>query len=68
MNLRERSSDHDQPRPPSSTGPDGPDDEGLSEIRAAGEAFLAAGDDAISRALSSDSEAFLSASRQMGGQ
>ena len=68
MNLRERASDNEQHRPPSSGGPDGPDGEGLSEIRAAGEAFLTAGDDAISRALSSDSEAFLSASRQMGGQ
>ena len=33
-----------------------------------GEEFLAAGDEAIRRALSGDSEAFLRANRQKGGE
>jgi len=40
----------------------------LDRLRQAGEGFLAAGDEAIQRALSSDSEAFLRANRQKGGQ
>jgi len=40
----------------------------LSELRHQAEEFLAAGDEAIHRALSGDSEAFLRASRQHGGQ
>ena len=40
----------------------------LSLLRQVGNRFLAAGDEAISRALSSDSERFLSANRQQGGQ
>jgi len=40
----------------------------LEEARAAGERFLRAGDEAIERALSGDSEAFLRSSRQEGGQ
>ena len=40
----------------------------LNAIRQAGEALLAAGDDAIDRALSGNSEDFLTASRQQGGQ
>ena len=40
----------------------------LTELRSAGEAHLAAGDEAIRRALSGDSEAFLRANRQRGGQ
>ncbi len=53
--------------------PDGlPDDDGigggLERAREAGEDFLAAGDEAIRRALSSDSEAFLRSTRQRGGQ
>ena len=40
----------------------------LSLLRQVGDRFLAAGDEAISRALSSDSERFLSANRQQGGQ
>jgi hypothetical protein len=40
----------------------------LSTMREAGERFLAAGDDAISRALSGDSETYLAATRQEGGQ
>jgi hypothetical protein len=40
----------------------------LDAIREAGEDFLAAGDEAISRALSKNSAAFNSANRQQGGQ
>ena len=40
----------------------------LSAVRQAGERFLAAGDEAISRALSGNSEQFLAANRQQGGQ
>ena len=41
----------------------------LENVRQAGEHFLAAGDEAISKAISrGDSEAFLIASRQAGGQ
>jgi hypothetical protein len=45
------------------------DGDGESDaLRDEGAAFLAAADDAISRALSRDSEQFLSQNRQMGGQ
>jgi hypothetical protein len=40
----------------------------LESLRAAGRDFLTAGSDAINRALSGDSEAFLKASEQQGGQ
>lgn len=43
-------------------------DGALDRLRAAGEEFLAAGDEAIRRALSGDSEAFLRANRQRGGE
>jgi alpha-D-ribose 1-methylphosphonate 5-triphosphate synthase subunit PhnI len=40
----------------------------LDDLRRAGEDFLAAGDEAIQKALSSDSEAFLHANQQSGGE
>lgn len=40
----------------------------LAQLRSAGEALLAAGADAINRALSTDSEKFLAANTQQGGQ
>jgi hypothetical protein len=40
----------------------------LNNTREAAERFLAAGDDAINRALSANSEDFLAANRQAGGQ
>ena len=50
-------------------GPDGGGgSDGLDVVREAGERFLTAGDEAIDRALSGDSEAFLRASRQEGGE
>ena len=48
--------------------PAGPGGAGLQSLRDAGERFLRAGDRAIQQALSSDSESFLRASRQEGGQ
>jgi hypothetical protein len=39
-----------------------------AELRDAGDALLAAADDAIARALSQNSAEFLAQSRQMGGQ
>ncbi len=43
-------------------------DSGDDQAREAAERFLASADEAIDRALSGDSEAFLAASRQQGGQ
>ena len=54
-------------RPPSGEIGDSPG--GLDSLREQASRFLAAGDEAIERALaSSDSEAFLRANRQQGGQ
>ena len=41
---------------------------GLERIRQEGADLLTAADEAINRALSGDSEAFLAANRQQGGQ
>ena len=46
---------------------DGPGDS-TDELREAGAAFLAAGDEAIDRALSENSAEFLAQNRQAGGQ
>jgi hypothetical protein len=67
MDARER---HHQPHewapgPPTVGGDGGAD---LEAARQAGERFLRAGDRALDRALSRDSEAFLRSSRQEGGQ
>ncbi len=66
MRQRERPDRDDRDR----QGPGDPGDGGggLDDLRLAGEAFLAAGDEAIRRALSGDSRAFLRANRQQGGQ
>lgn len=66
MSERERRRD-------SETGSAGGDDApagggNLGELRRAGEDLLSAGDEAIRRALSGDSEGFLRANRQEGGQ
>ena len=50
---------------PHSAGPGGG---GLSNLRREGQDFLSAGEDAVNRALSADSAAFLNASRQEGGE
>lgn len=49
-----------------SAGPNGSGD--LATFRAQGMAFIEAGEQAISRALSTDSEAFLRANLQKGGE
>ncbi len=41
---------------------------GLGDLRREGQDFLSAGEDAVNRALSADSAAFLNASRQEGGE
>jgi hypothetical protein len=65
MNERERS--HSEiPQPGSEAGGSGGAD--LDALRAAGSAMLAAADDAITRVLSGDSQAFNKAVRQEGGQ
>ena len=46
----------------------GSEEDRLEQIRQTANEFLAAGDEAIRRALSGDSEAFLRANRQQGGQ
>ncbi len=55
----------ERPRDPAPVGAPGSQ---LNDLRQAGEGFLAAGDEAIRRALSGDSEAFLRANRQRGGE
>jgi hypothetical protein len=56
-------------RPSLATDPvGGPAPGSLNEVRQTGEAMLYAADDIIERTLSGDSEAFLSANRQEGGQ
>jgi hypothetical protein len=57
-----------QDNSPSASGGDNPGG-GLDHLREQANRFLAAGDEAIDRALAnSDSEAFLRANRQQGGQ
>ena len=65
MRLREREPRAAAEQP---AGAGGVDAGGLEQLRRAGEEFLAAGDEAIRRALSGDSQAFLRASRQQGGE
>jgi hypothetical protein len=48
--------------------PENPAGGNLEQLRLAGEELLAAGADAIAVTLSTDSEAFLAATRQQGGQ
>ena len=58
--------DREREQPPASDAP--APGGNLAQMRLAGEALLAAGADAINRALSSDSEKFLAANTQQGGQ
>jgi hypothetical protein len=68
MTFQERPYDdlerHDTQQP-AAGGSQGRD---LDQVRREGEALLRAGDEAIRRGLSGDSERFLTASRQQGGQ
>jgi hypothetical protein len=63
MHTRERNHDDTQQAQPAAGGSGN-----LEELRASAERLLAAGSDAIDRALSSDSRAFLEANRQEGGE
>ncbi len=65
MRLRDRLEPEDTTTPQFQTADAGGDGDTL---RGAGEAFLAAADEAINRALSGNSEEFLAQNRQMGGQ
>ena len=68
MRFQERPYD-DRERPDAQVpGPGGPEGGNLDRVRREADALLRAGDDAISRGLSGDSEGFLSAGRQQGGQ
>jgi len=62
MNLRQRR--HEETR----NEPQTPAPGGQGDLRLGAERLLAAGADAIDRALSQDSAAFLSANQQEGGQ
>lgn len=64
MNQRER---QNQPETPSSATPV-TEPGNLPELRQSAQALLAIGDEAIRKALSSDSDKFLSANRQTGGE
>lgn len=67
MTLRERTENDrvtGDPGPPD----DGSSDANLRRVRLAGQGLLAAGADAIQKALSGDSERFLAATRQQGGE
>ncbi|MEK6409080.1 MAG: hypothetical protein AABN34_19325 [Acidobacteriota bacterium] len=67
MTMRERLED-DRPPDERDSSVDGSRDANLRRMRLAGESLLAAGADAIQRALSGNSESFLKATRQQGGQ
>lgn len=66
MTLRERT-EEERPLDGGAPGDDSAD-ASLRQARLAGQSFLAAGADAIQRALSGDSEKFLASTRQQGGQ
>ena len=55
-------------RPAGGRAPGGENDDGLDAITSRVNAILSAGDQAIQRALSGDSESFLGDTRQQGGQ
>ncbi len=66
MGTRQRRRENDDRM---SGGPGGgPGGEGLEATRSQAERLLRAGDDAIQRALSGDSEEFLRSSRQQSGE
>ena len=67
MNQRERPNHEHQPPDPSGSGAN-PGGANLNAIRQTAAGMLAAADDAITRVLSGDSQAFNAAARQQGGQ
>jgi hypothetical protein len=64
-NLRERT---DRQPPPPTTGSGDAGGGGLEALAQEGATFAAAGHDIINAALSGDSQAFLEANRQKGGE
>lgn len=66
MGARERKTERQ--RMPGDNHATGEGGDSLEALRAEGQQFLLAGDEAIRRALSGDSEAFLRANRQRGGE
>jgi hypothetical protein len=64
MRFLNRNREPEQQQP----APENPAGGNLAQLRLAGEELLAAGADAITRTLSTDSEAFLAATKQQGGQ
>ena len=67
MRLRERT-DEDRVRSGQNPPDGGTNDANLNRLRLAGQDLLTAGADAIQKALSGNSERFLAATRQQGGQ
>ena len=65
MRLRERTEDD---RVRNEQNPNDGGDASLRAMRLAGRNFLIAGSNAIQKALSGNSESFLAATRQQGGQ
>jgi hypothetical protein len=62
--MRQRERQHEEPRAQQPSAPAGQE----SDLREQAARLLAQGADAIDRALSGDSAAFLAANRQEGGQ
>jgi len=67
MSTRERMFDDNERKPRVRLGQPGAD-ERIDAARSNAQQLLNAADEAISKALSSDSEAFLKATRQQGGE
>ena len=67
MRFRERLDD-DSREEAQNPGPGEPAGGNLERLRKDAEDHLSAGDEAIKRAISGDSTAFLNAARQVGGQ
>ena len=67
MRLRERT-ENDRVRHEQDPPDDDSSDANLRRMRLAGQSLLAAGADAIQKALSGDSQSFLAATRQQGGE
>jgi hypothetical protein len=59
---------NESPAQAESGTPGGPETANLDQLRQAGESLFRAADEAINRALSGDSVAFLRATQQEGGQ